>query len=298
VVNQKLVEFGEKHLSFLVDAYFSLFKDLDKDLKKAAIPLTVYEYTAYAVTLAIFIALPIAIVLTLLLFVIGLVFKIKILLFPPILIIAGLILFLFVYHLVLLFFTMYPSLVASSRQSSIEKNLPFATLYMATIASTGAPPIAIFRFLARMKDFGAIQQDAKDIVEMVDVLGVDLRRALELKAKNSPSKKWAELLIGIKTIIESGGDLSEYLYRMADLASRDLKRKVNEFGELIMMIVEMYLTLVIIGGIFMIILSLIMGGMGGGGGETIKILHTVMLLGVIPMVSVGMAFMIKNMLPI
>jgi flagellar protein FlaJ len=168
---------------------------------------------------------------------------------------------------------------------------------MATIASTGAPPIAVFRFLARMKEFGAIQQDAKDIVEMVDVLGVDIRKALELKAKHSPSKQWSELLIGMKTIIESGGNLSEYLYRMAELYSRELKRRVEQFGEMIMMVVEMYLTVVLVGGLFMIILSLIMGAMGGNV-EAIKMLHVAVLYILIPLISVGMAFMIKAMLPI
>ncbi len=297
MVDQRIIEFGKKYLQPLVDLYFSLFKDLDKDLKRAALPVTVYEFTAYAVTIALFVALPFLFIVPILLFFLGKLMKIQILTFPPVLIVSGVLIFFIVFHLVLLLFTSYPSFVASARKSSIEKNLPFATLYMATIASTGAPPIAVFRFLARMKDFGAIQQDAKDIVEMVDVLGVDIRKALELKAKNSPSKKWAELLIGMKTIIESGGDLSEYLFRMSDLFTRELKRKVEQFGEILMMVVEMYLTLVIVGGFFMIILSLIMGAMGGDVGM-IKQMHMLILGIVMPMISVGMAMMIKFMLPI
>ncbi|AAR39120.1 NEQ268 [Nanoarchaeum equitans Kin4-M] len=292
-----LYEIGIKYLGFLVDLYYTLFKDLDKDLKKAAIPLTSYEYAAQAVTVGLLIALPTSILIGILICFLANLFKISILQNTTIIILITIILFLIIFHLILLFYTIYPSIRIPQRKASIEKNLPYATLYMATIANTGAPPIAIFRFLSRMPDFGEIRQEAKDIVEMVDVLGQDLLRALDKKAKYSPSKQWAELLIGLKTILESGGDLSEYLYRMSDLYSRELRRKVQQFGDLLMMVVEMYLTLVIVGGFFMIILSLIMGGMGGDI-EAIKVMHILLLGLVIPIVSIGLAFMIKSMLPI
>jgi pilus assembly protein TadC len=125
VVDQNLINFGRKYLGFLVDLYFPLFQDLDKELKKAALPITVYEFAAYAVTLAIIVALPLSIILALALFFIGSFFKIKILTFPPIIIVAFVVFFFIIFHFVLMLLTAYPSIIASQRKSSIEKNLPY-----------------------------------------------------------------------------------------------------------------------------------------------------------------------------
>ncbi|MHA1874696.1 MAG: hypothetical protein ACTSVB_11340, partial [Candidatus Heimdallarchaeaceae archaeon] len=52
-----------------------------------------------------------------------------------------------------LFYT-YPSMISKKRRKDIETSLPFATTYMGTVASSGAPPATMFKVLAEFKEYG------------------------------------------------------------------------------------------------------------------------------------------------
>ena len=87
--------------------------------------------------------------------------------------------------LVLFIFALkYPYIKAADRQRSIDNNLPFATLYMNTIAGTGAPPYVMFKLLSDFKEYGEVSKEAQEIVEMpwyhptISEVMLDLSRAV------------------------------------------------------------------------------------------------------------------------
>ncbi|MCK5344827.1 MAG: hypothetical protein KAR20_15555, partial [Candidatus Heimdallarchaeota archaeon] len=84
-------------------------------------------------------------------------------------------------------FYIYPSIFIGERKKDINGSLPFATLYLATMAGGGTPPIAMFRTLSRF-DYGEITKECKTIVEETDIIGLNITNSLKNSAERSPSQ--------------------------------------------------------------------------------------------------------------
>lgn len=99
--------------------------------------------------------------------------------FPTIVIIMAIVLrdaaisFLFSFTLsivatLLMFFVFYtyPSMASGKRKKNIDAALPFATTYMATIASSGAPPVTMFKVLSQFNEYGEISKETGKSIKM------------------------------------------------------------------------------------------------------------------------------------
>jgi len=197
----------------------------------------------------------------------------------------------------ILFFRSYPSLVVASRARKIDNALYLATIYMATIATGGVNPLTMFSLLARYKEFSEISKEAADIVQYVRGLGMDLATALHIKAMNSPSREWKELLEGIRSIIVEGGDLEQFLYEKAHQNIQDFKRKLVEYTNSMQVILEIYITLIIVGVIFVLILTTILGSIMGGGAEMIQQIQMFLVLVFLPASTIMFILILKAMNP-
>jgi len=158
---------------------------------------------------------------------------------------------------------LYPSFVISKRKMKIDNTLAFATIYLSTISKSGFPPQTMFEFLSRFKDYGAVSQEAKKISADVDGLGLDLPSALERAINRSPSSKWSDLLSGLKSTLMSGGEISKYLEEKAEGFVSEYKRKLEEFSNLLNLLMQVYITVVIVGTVFFIVISSLMATVGG-----------------------------------
>ena len=78
-----------------------------------------------------------------------------------------------------------------------------------------------------------------------------------------PSNNLSELLWGIRASIVSGGDLNNYLNEKSKTFVGVFKRRLEEYISSMSLFMEMYITVVIVGTIFVIVLSTIMGMVGG-----------------------------------
>lgn len=190
----------------------------------------------------------------------------------------------------------YPATKADERRRSIENNLPFAVLYMNTIAGTGSPPFLIFKLLSDFKEYGEVSVEAQRIVEDVEVMGQDIEVAMQRAADSTPSKQLRELLWGMITTIVRGGDLRTLLKEKASLLMEDYRRKMEEYTDSLSMYVEVYITLVIVGSIFGIVMSTIMGTISGFGG--LRATQEFLVYLFLPMASVVFIFLLKLTSPV
>jgi flagellar protein FlaJ len=110
----------------------------------------------------------------------------------------------------------YPSAEKSSLGSGIDDELPFVVIQMSAIAGSEIEPSNIFKIIALSKEYPNIRQEAKKMMNQINLYGYDLITALKNISISSPSEKWAELLNGFSTTIRSGGDLSKYLDKKAE----------------------------------------------------------------------------------
>ncbi len=210
--------------------------------------------------------------------------------------VAGFMISFFSSSIVIFYFKIYLKLIANSRAKRIDNVLHFASLYMATIAGSGAPPVEIFKVMSKLEGVGEVRKIAANIVRDIDVFGLSLTEALEKEAKNTPSQKFRELLWGIKKIITSGGDLQSYLVEKGNRFLEDYKRRLEEFSRNMSMLIEVYTTIVIVGSIFAIVLSALMGAISGFT-PMMKMLQYGILLFGLPVATLFFIVLIKSLSP-
>lgn len=199
--------------------------------------------------------------------------------------------------LTFIIFLWYPKTVAETRRRKIENALPFVSYYMATIASSGVPPFVIFKTLADFKEFGEISRECEEIARNIEIFGYTLVEALENSIKYSPSPKWKELLTSILTTITTGGDLGKMLIERARRYTEDFRRSLQSFSQSVSLLLEIYITIVLVGTIMTTVVILLMGVMGGMTGP-IMLMQYFMALIMVPSLTVAFIFAIKAISPV
>ena len=194
-----------------------------------------------------------------------------------------------------LFYT-YPATMAQNREGKIKKALPFAVSYMSTISSAKVPPIVLFETLAKFEEYGEVTGEAKAMVRDVNVFGMTFSSALIKQAKRTPSKDFRELLWGINTVVASGGDLTMFLKQKEEELMNTYRGRIRKYAQDLSLFVEVYLTLIITGSIFFIVLSSIINSISGGLGTTAVQSFVVFIL--LPLLSIGFIIIIKSISPL
>ncbi|MCK5139203.1 MAG: type II secretion system F family protein [Thermodesulfovibrionia bacterium] len=297
-INESYMQFAYKYFGKMSEYYFmKTFEDMKTDLRKAGINVTVSEYISVSLAtsaLVFAISTPLfAVISTLFVgnmeaittgqaYILGL--------------LMGLLGGVFSATLIFLFFHSYPSLIIGERKKKISDSLPFATLYLTTVAGSGTPPIAMFKALSSFSEYGEIAKESKRISEETEIMGVNFVDAVENAARRTPSEDFRDLLWGIHSILTVGGDLRQYLHGKSIGFMQDYRRRLNQFTQQLSMFVEMYITVVLVGSVFFLVLSTIMGGVGGGS-AIIVVVQLMLTFVFLPMASFGFLILIKGISP-
>jgi archaeal flagellar protein FlaJ len=192
-------------------------------------------------------------------------------------------------------FYSYPTTLAKGRESRIKKVLPFAVSYLAAIASSNASPIFFFKTLGNFKEYGEVSRDSQSIVRDVEVFGMSLYTSIKRHAQRTPSKDFRELLWGINTMYSSGGNISEYLNQKSNELMSEYRRRIKKYAQDLSLFVEIYLTLIIVGAIFFIILSSIISAITAGL-DTV-IIQTFIVFILLPLMSTGFIILVRSISP-
>lgn len=280
-------KFWYKIFGDLIRKYKKYFPSIEKDLEIGGFRYTLEEYVSIAIG---------TIALTFFLEAVGfsIIFTI---LFKDILsavMLSVTFSFLLTSIVMFLFYT-YPAVIAKNKESEIDKLLPFAVPYMTSIASGNKEPIVIFKTLSKFDEYGKISQESAEIARNVDFFGMNIISAIKKQINKTPSKKWAEILWGIQTSVESGSDLFELLKQKSEELMSEHKRNLKKYSEKISLLIEIYLTLIIIGTIFFIVLSSIVSIISGG--TTIALLQTFIVFIFLPLISFGFIILAKSLSP-
>ena len=152
----------------------------------------------------------------------------------------------------------YPYQKAMSRRRDININLPFALAHMGSIATSGIPPTAIFKLLAEFKEYGVLAEEMKKIVRNIEVFGLDPITAMREVAKRTPSEKFKQLLSGLASTIEGGGDLKTYLKNAGEQSLFMWRMKRQKYIQQLSTYAEFYTGLLIAAPLFIISLFSVM----------------------------------------
>ncbi|MEN6443696.1 MAG: type II secretion system F family protein [Methanoregula sp.] len=191
-------------------------------------------------------------------------------------------------------FIVYPSVVAGNRRRNIDATLPYAINYITAMSTSGITPAEVFRQLGDSPIYGESSVEARYISREIDIFGRDLIDALRIVSASTPSLRLKEFLQGSMASISSGGNLTDYFRTKADQYALENRQTQKMFLDTLALIAESYVTAMVAGTLFMIILQSIMSVLGGDSKP--MFLYLIIYL-MIPFGTMMFVIMISSMTP-
>jgi len=264
------------------------FVDIKNDLRKARMKTSLQEYICVSLLTSFIIFLVETPLLT---FIFSILLKNFLLAFSTAITLSIFLSIAFFY-----FFLNYPKAIIRDRSKRLEAELPFTTLYLSTTAGSKLPLHKIFEIFSRFSGYKETVEEINLINQDINVFGFDIISALERASERSPSKKFTELLWGLLATTRTGGNLATYLKEKSKNFIEDYRRKLYEFSHTLTIYIEVYLTAIILGALFFIILTAIVSGMGGAPVNIIFLQYFLTFV-FIPLISILFIIMVKASAP-
>jgi flagellar protein FlaJ len=183
----------------------------------------------------------------------------------------------------------------SNMAGKLDQELPFTLSELSILASTGLSPVEIVRKIAKREESAAMAAEFRKAVHKLDIEGKDLITALSETARESPSAPFRETLWDLANMIHQGGDLDGYLRSKADDVMKAKRATQKEFIDKLSTYSDIYITLVLIGVLFIGIGAFMIDALGssimGLGSDTILLGLT---FGIIPVSVAVIAVMVAS----
>lgn len=265
--------------------YFSSIKT-DLEMSNLGMSLVEYVYVIILMTLLVFLT-----ELPLLAFILGFFAS------PPMAFFMSFTLTFFITLVTFFVFYSYPSLLSNRRKKNIDGAMPFATTYLASVAGSRAPPITMFRVLSQFEEYGEISKEAKKIYRDVSVFGMDLPEAMKKTAGRTPSMELKELLWGMTHVLSIGSDMSDFLREKSKGFMQEYRRSLEQFSQKLSLLIEVYLTLIIVGSIFFVILSAVISMFSVNISLLLSFMQFIVIFVLMPVISLGFIVLLKAIAP-
>ncbi len=191
-------------------------------------------------------------------------------------------------------FLIYPGIMVGERKRNIDATLPYAINYITAMSTAGITPAEVFRLLGESKIYGESAVEARYIAREIDIFGKDLLDALRIAGQYTPSARMREFLQGASASISAGSNLTEYFRTKSEQYTRENRMEQKNFLEVLALISESYVTALVAGTLFLIILQSIMSTISG---DTDPLFLYAVIYAIIPLGSVMFVILISSMTP-
>lgn len=191
-------------------------------------------------------------------------------------------------------YMLYPSFQCNIRKTKIDAMLPHALMYMYSLTRGEVNIVEIIKSVAGLPNvYGEISYEFAMVLRDMDLLGIDFMHALGNIQKETPSEQFKEFLVNLTTIVDNGGDLTEFF--SIQIENYRLKKKSDHTLslDLLSMVAECYVTGFVAGPLFIIVTGVTLGAMQGG--QTFLLMA--MTYAALPFGSIAFIVMIDMILP-
>jgi len=156
----------------------------------------------------------------------------------------------------------YPSGEAKSLGAKINQELPFVTIHMSAVASSGIQPVSIFKILLKAKEYRYTNIEFKKLMNLINFHGEDTVSALRRISLSSPSLKLRELLNGLSITITSGGGLHDFLSKHAEGMLFDYRLERERYNKISETFMDIYISIAIAAPMILMMIFVIIGSTG------------------------------------
>ncbi|MFB6132408.1 MAG: type II secretion system F family protein [Halanaeroarchaeum sp.] len=179
---------------------------------------------------------------------------------------------------------------ASSRKREINMLLPDAVSFMFALSTGGLNQLEILESMARADDvYGEVAHEFRSIVQETKYFDVDYRTAIRNRALETPSDELSQFLTDMLSIINSGGDMTDFLEDKKNRHMRTAKQEQETTLETLELFGEMYMTL----SLFPLLLIIVVVIMSMLGQASQRILYAT-IYALIPGVGIGFLVLVST----
>lgn len=183
-----------------------------------------------------------------------------------------------------------PYSTASSREREIDMLLADSVSFMYALSVGGLNQLEILRAMAGAEDtYGEVSKEFRSIVNETEYFGTDYRNAISQQAMDTPSDELSQFLTDMLSIVNSGGDMEQFLKDKKDKHMRTAKQQQEMTLETLELFGEMYMTLSLF-PLLLIIILVIMSMLGNANDQLLY--GTVYVL--IPLTGVGFLVLVST----
>jgi len=145
----------------------------------------------------------------------------------------------------------WPAIEKKNRSVRINLTLHNAVAYMYAMRKGGAQLTSIFTALSEhAQTYGEVALEFRQVVRDVDYFGADVVSAIRHLGETTPSEKLKDFLEDLLSVIESGGDMTEFLSSRVRLYQEQARFEQKQFLTILSMVAESYVTLFVAGPLF------------------------------------------------
>ena len=159
-------------------------------------------------------------------------------------------------------FYILPSAEAKNLGKKIDQELPFVTIHMSAIASSGVEPISIFRIILKGEDYKYTNIEFKKLMNLINFHGESTANALRKISTSTSSLKLKSLLNGLAVTITSGGELGEFLNQHAETMLFDYKLERERNNKISETFMDIYISVAIAAPMILLMIFVIIGSTG------------------------------------
>lgn len=126
---------------------------------------------------------------------------------------------------------------ASEKKEEIDRELPFVVMLFALMATSGVSLYDSWKRLRKLSLLPRFQEEAKEVVRQVEVLGKDPLTAMYEIGEQTGSKAYRDFLGGFISSIKSGGKISDYMQNklrvIFELRNKEMIRSTEKIATLV-----------------------------------------------------------------
>jgi len=183
-----------------------------------------------------------------------------------------------------------PYFRAGAREREINVLLADSISFMYALSVGGMNQLEILRAMATADDtYGEVAKEFQSIVLETEYFDTDYRTAVRNQALETPSDELSQFLTDMLSIINSGGDMTDFLEDQKDKYMRTAQQEQQKQLDTLELFGEMYMTLSLF-PLLLIIILVIMSMMGGD--QTMLLYGTV--YGLIPLIGAGFLVLVST----
>jgi flagellar protein FlaJ len=179
---------------------------------------------------------------------------------------------------------------ASSRRREINMLLPDAISFMYALSVGGLNQLEILEAMGRAEDtYGEVAKEFQSIVQETEYFGTDYRNAIRHQAITTPSADLSQFLTDMLSIVNSGGNMEQFLDDKKEKHLRTAKQEQETTLETLELFGEMYMTL----SLFPLLLIIILVIMSMLNQAQQELLYAT-VYGLIPLTGVGFLVLVST----